>query len=223
MRGAWATASPFNYGVRWEPYLGQQMLYGGANIFNHDNFVNNIKSQVFVNAPAGLLYPGDAGFPKGKSAYNTKWLDVSPRLGLAWDVTGGRAPRVPHVVRADIRLSERRLHEHQRVGAAMGQPLAHHDDRLRRPVLGRRRQPASDRDQQRTRVYPAFGAFGVMDPNISPRACSRGTSRSRSSSGTNWSATVNYLGRYSDHLWAEEALNPGVFMGTGPCTLNGVA
>jgi hypothetical protein len=28
------------------------MLYGGANIFNHDNFVNNVKSQVFVNAPA---------------------------------------------------------------------------------------------------------------------------------------------------------------------------
>ncbi|PYR63732.1 MAG: hypothetical protein DMF88_24660, partial [Acidobacteria bacterium] len=40
--------------------------------------------------------------------------------------------------------------------------------------------------------------------------------------GTNWSATVNYLGRYSDHLWAEEALNPGVFMGLGPCTINGV-
>src|SRR5262245_37064955 len=78
----------FNYGVRWEPYLGQQMLYGGANIFNHDNFLNNVKSQVFVNAPAGLLYPGDPNFPDGKSAYNTKWLDVSPRLGLAWDVTG---------------------------------------------------------------------------------------------------------------------------------------
>jgi hypothetical protein len=34
---------------------------------------------------------------------------------------------------------------------------------------------------------------------------------------------VNYLGRYSDHLWAEEAINPGVFMGLGPCTINGVA
>jgi len=34
---------------------------------------------------------------------------------------------------------------------------------------------------------------------------------------------VNYLGRYSDHLWAEEAINPGVFMGLNPCTINGVA
>ena len=28
-----------NYGLRWEPFLGQQMLYGGATNFNHDNFV----------------------------------------------------------------------------------------------------------------------------------------------------------------------------------------
>src|SRR5438045_9300491 len=64
------------------------MLYGGATSFRHDNFVKGVKSQVFVNAPAGLLYPGDAGFPGGKSAYNPKLLDVSPRLGLAWDVSG---------------------------------------------------------------------------------------------------------------------------------------
>src|SRR5258705_10880562 len=64
------------------------MLCGAANIFEHVNFVKGVKSQVFVNAPAGLLYPGDAGFPSGKSAYNVKWLDVSPRLGLAWDVAG---------------------------------------------------------------------------------------------------------------------------------------
>jgi hypothetical protein len=57
------TGSRFNYGVRWEPFLGQQMLYGGATNFSHDNFVNNVKSTVFLNAPAGLTYPGDAGFP----------------------------------------------------------------------------------------------------------------------------------------------------------------
>ena len=62
----------FNYGARWEPYLGQQMLYGGANIFNHDNFVKGVKSKVFVNAPAGLLYPGDAGFPPARARYNVQ-------------------------------------------------------------------------------------------------------------------------------------------------------
>src|SRR4030095_8872862 len=86
-----------NYGVRWEPYLGQQMLYGGASIFSHDHFVKNVKSQGFVHAPAGVLHPCDAGFPKGKSAYNIKWLDVPPRLGVAWDVSGDGGPAVPTV------------------------------------------------------------------------------------------------------------------------------
>ena len=35
--------------------------------------------------------------------------------------------------------------------------------------------------------------------------------------------TANYLGRYSDHLWAEVGINPGVFLGLGPCSINGVA
>ena len=35
--------------------------------------------------------------------------------------------------------------------------------------------------------------------------------------------TANYLGRYSDHLWAEVGLNPGVFLGLGPCAINGVS
>ena len=137
----------FNYGARWEPYLGQQMLYGGANIFDHDNFAKGVKSKVFVNAPAGLLYPGDAGFPPGKSAYNVKWLDVSPRLGLAWDVTGdGRlAFRTSYGLTYDFPSGD-----YMNINASAppwgNRSLITHDD-LRRSVLGRRRQPASDRDE----------------------------------------------------------------------------
>ena len=54
-----------------------------------------------------------------------------------------------------------------------------------------------------------------MDPNINPPRVQSYNVTLEKQFGTNWSATVNYLGRYSDHLWAEEALNPGVFMGLG--------
>ena len=57
----------------------------------------------------------------------------------------------------------------------------------------------------------------------SPPPLTRVTTTPQRSLPTNWSATINYLGRYSDHLWAELALNPGVFMGLGPCTINGAA
>jgi len=212
----------FNYGARWEPYLGQQMLYGGANIFNHDNFAKGVRSQVFVNAPAGLLYPGDNGFPPGKSAYNVKWLDVSPRLGLAWDVTGdGRlAFRTSYGLTYDFPSGD-----YMNINAS-APPWGNRslitttifDDPY--SVVGGNPHPIAT---NRNTVYPAFGAFGVMDPNINPPRVQSWNVTLEKQLGTNWSATVNYLGRYSDHLWAEEALNPGVFMGLGPCTINGVA
>jgi len=43
---------------------------------------------VFRNAPAGLIYPGDPGFPKGNTGLNTQWTNLSPRAGVAWDVHG---------------------------------------------------------------------------------------------------------------------------------------
>ena len=211
-----------NYGVRWEPYLGQQMLYGGASIFNHDNFLKNVKSQVFVNAPAGLLYPGDAGFPKGESAYNVKWLDVSPRLGLAWDVTGdGRlAFRTSYGLTYDFPSGD-----YMNINAS-APPWGNRslitttifDDPY--SVVGGNPHPIAT--NRNTNFLP-FGAFGVMDPNINPPRVQSWNVTLEKQLGTNWAATVNYLGRYSDHLWAEEAINPGVFMGLGPCTINGVA
>jgi len=43
---------------------------------------------VFVNAPAGIEYPTDQGFPAGRAGFNRQWLNFSPRAGVAWDVFG---------------------------------------------------------------------------------------------------------------------------------------
>ncbi len=211
-----------NYGVRWEPFLGQRMLYGGASIFNHDNFINNVRSKVFLNAPAGLLYPGDAGFPSGKTAYNVKWKDVSPRLGLAWDLSGdGRlAFRTSYGLTYDFPSGD-----YMNINAS-APPWGNRslitntifDDPY--SVVGGNPHPIAT--NANTAFLP-FGAFGVMDPNINPPRVQSWNVTLEKQLGTNYSVAVNYLGRYSDHLWAEEAINPGVFMGLGPCTINGVA
>src|SRR5688572_33152313 len=62
-----------------------------------------------------------------------------------------------------------------------------------------------------------------MDPNInSPRIQSWNVTVEQQV-GTDWGVAVSYLGSHSDRLWAQVALNPGVFMGLGACTINGVA
>src|SRR5258708_32316476 len=53
-----------------------------------DNFVRNVHSTLSYTAPAGLIYPGDAGFPTGNTGLNTQWWNLSPRGGVAWDVHG---------------------------------------------------------------------------------------------------------------------------------------
>ena len=211
-----------NLGVRWEPFLGQQMLYGGATNFNHDNFINNVKSKVFLNAPAGLLYPGDEGFPDGASGYKQRWLDFSPRVGLAWDVRGdGRlAFRASYGLTYDFPSGD-----FMNINAS-APPWGNRslittttfDDPY--AIVGGNPHPIATNANT---IYPAFGAFGVMDPNIEePRVQSWNVTLEQQIF-ENWSVTANYLGRYSDHLWAEVGLNPGVFLGLGPCVINGVS
>ena len=56
-----------NAGVSWEPFFGQAILRDNAPLnFSMENFRNNVTSTVFLNAPAGLLYYGDPGFPGGR-------------------------------------------------------------------------------------------------------------------------------------------------------------
>ena len=44
------------------------------------------QSRIFVNAPLGLVFPGDPGAPKGTNFPDKK--NFAPRFGFAWDPTG---------------------------------------------------------------------------------------------------------------------------------------
>src|SRR3989454_1414853 len=98
-----------NWGLRWEPYFGQNVENNAIYNFNTDNYRKNVKSKVFVNAPAGLLYPGDEGFPGGQTGLKKQWLNFSPRVGWAWDVSGnGRtAIRSSYGISYDFPTAER--------------------------------------------------------------------------------------------------------------------
>ena len=43
---------------------------------------------MYPNAPLGLMYKGDPGFPTNNSNYFNNYNVVSPRFGLVWDPNG---------------------------------------------------------------------------------------------------------------------------------------
>ncbi len=76
-----------NAGLRYEPWLPPYNKDARGQTFSQANFNAGIVSQVFPNAPAGLLFVGDQGV-HGTSVITPKYGDFSPRFGFALDVMG---------------------------------------------------------------------------------------------------------------------------------------
>ena len=76
-----------SYGVRWEPYLPAYSKSGFIYNFSPVLFAAGVKTSQYTNAPAGLVYPGDPGYPGTSVAY-ARMDNIAPRVGLAWDPLG---------------------------------------------------------------------------------------------------------------------------------------
>ena len=213
-----------NAGLRWEPFLGQSVTNGAIYNFSLDNFKKNVKSTVFLRAPAGFTYPGDEGFPAGKTGLHKQWLNLSPRGGVAWDVHGdGRtAVRSSYGIGYDFPTGER--HNINAGAPPWGNRSLLQDppgglDAPYRHVGGDPHPIATTANTE----FLTYGAFGATDPDInSPRSQSWNVTIEQQL-GAQWGVSASYLGGYSDRLWTQIQANPGVFLGTAPCVLNGVS
>ena len=213
-----------NSGLRWEPFFGQHVRNGAITNFNLENFRQGIGSTVYTNAPAGLLWPGDPGFAPGKSGMDKQWWNFSPRLGIAWDASG------------DGRLAVRSSY-----GLAYDFPTAQllyifasaapFGDRIEFPNVpfedpyrdyGGGTQHPLPAEPPSTAAFPVGGSYGTMDPGINSTRVQSWNVTVERQLATNWQAAATYLGSYTDRLWGQVHLNPGVFLGTDSCTINGV-
>jgi len=73
-------------GLRYEPYRPWQEVQNRLELFRPSDYLAGRISKVYVNAPVGLTFPGDDGFPSGGT--NGDYNNLAPRLGFAWDVSG---------------------------------------------------------------------------------------------------------------------------------------
>jgi outer membrane receptor protein involved in Fe transport len=71
----------FNFGLRYEIPFPYTEIKDRQSLFEP-----GVQSVVFPTAPAGLVYPGDPGVPRG--LIQTQKTAFAPRVGVAWDPTG---------------------------------------------------------------------------------------------------------------------------------------
>jgi hypothetical protein len=214
-----------NMGLRWEPYFGQNVDNGAIANFVLDNFRKGVKTQRFKNAPAGLIYPGDPGFPPGQSGMNKQWANFSPRAGVAWDLTGdGRT-----AIRSSYGLNYDFPSAQFLYIAASASPFSNRVELNGVPFEDPYRNvPGGDthplpRDPPVDAQFPGFGAYGVIDPDINSTRVQSWNVTFERQIGSAWQASVSYLGSYADRMWGQAHINPSNFMGTGPCTIAGVS
>jgi hypothetical protein len=214
-----------SYGVRWDPGLPQVLRNGRAYNFDYERFQQGTRSTVYPNAPPGLYYPGDAGFI-GNSGMETNWFRFAPRVGLAWDVSGDG--------RSSLRSSYGRSYE---VLAGLfkedwsnAAPWGNLTVLMSVPMTAPwSTTPGGDPLPLKTGAAAQFntGAAYLTNPiDMDQPATDTWNVSFQRQFGESWMASASYLGTYTKNIWAQEMINPGVFVpgvgnASGQCFLNG--
>ena len=218
-----------NYGVRWEPFFPQVNLDGTSIHFDERALRQGIHTSRFDNAPPGLFFDGDPGFPTRTGIHN-HWSNIAPRVGLGWDVSG------------DGRTSVRAA-----AGIFFDRPTSIYFRNLTTvPPWSIRTQLAGVSFQNPWADYPGGDPgripFGGSAPQNTPwqlnsivTALDYDTPNMRVGQwnlsiqrqlGTDWVVSANYIGNGTRHLWGTQPINPVTFVpgvgdSRGNCTLNG--
>lgn len=83
-----------NYGLRWEPFFAAKDQNKFNMAFVRSLFDQGFHSKVYPNAPAGLIFPGDTGFPNNGANTTDHLAQFAPRFGIIWDPSGNNAQTI---------------------------------------------------------------------------------------------------------------------------------
>ncbi len=200
-----------NVGLRWEPYLAIKNSKNYVSNFDEARFDAGIRSKVYPQAPPGLLFPGDEGFP-GSAAMNNKMNQFAPRAGIVWQLNEKTALRggwgrffdTPHL------FFNTRFANNPPWGAQI--TLTSPAGGFANPYLtypGGNPFPALAtgwKDQP----FPTAGVYVNAPLDTKPTSLQQWNVGAQRQLGT-WLLTASYLGNHSSHLWRTTELNYAVY------------
>ena len=202
-----------NVGVRWEPFLPVQNSYGWVSHFDRALFDQGVHSTVYPQAPAGLIFPGDSGYP-GNGTTDHKLAEFAPRVGVIWtpnndDKTSVRASWGTFFDSPQLFFNTR-FANNPPWGAQI--TISNPPGGFANPYLGYpggNPFPALNTDWK-TAAFPAFGVYVNTPLNLQPTTLQQWNVSVQHQFG-DWMVAASYLGNHSSHLWRGTELNPAVY------------
>jgi Carboxypeptidase regulatory-like domain len=203
-----------NAGLRWDPTLVPYDFFDRGVYFDRANFNNGVRSSVYTNAPAGLMFYGDPGIPRGFQ--HNHLFNLSPRIGLVFDPTGSGKQTI-RVSSAVLRDTEEMFYNERQTtntpygtsinvdfpaggftnpwqGYAGGSPFP-----LPSPIPS-------------TYTFPNSGVYVDLPPDLSPTYMLQWNISFQRQITPNWLATISYLGNKTTHVWGGEDINPAIYI-----------
>jgi hypothetical protein len=214
-----------NTGVRWEPWFPQEHQQRQIYSFDLARYQAGESSSVFPQAPPGLRYPGDEGFPTN-AGMERVWFNVQPRVGVSWDPTGtGRTS-----LRAGYGMNSNFVAGEFYFDAGQAPPFGL-EQRLFRlgpgalddpwAAAGRRNPYPNERGTDTE--FPPYSLLIMVPKDLETTRVHSWNAGIQQQIGENMSVSASYLANRMTNVWGIVVGNPGNNVlpspVTAPCTL----
>ncbi len=210
-----STRIQVNAGIRWDPFIPQQAKYGYASQFDLAKFNAGTVSQAFVNAPPGLTFPGDTGYP-GNAATSPRYLDFAPRFGLVYDPRG----RGTETIRAGYGIFYDTSYLWNTMHIPLNPPWGYTitvntpPGGLSNPwqgYAGGNPFPAPTVFPKNFQ-FPAGGTYVFEPPDAKATYLQQWNLALQKQLASDWLVTASYLGNKTTHQWLGHEMNPAVYI-----------
>jgi len=213
-----------NAGLRWDPELAPYDHFHKGDNFYPAAYAAGQQSQVYTNAPVGLLFYGDPGVPLGLQ--NNHLANFSPRLGIVWDPDGkGRqtiriSGGILYDTSAALTLSARAFAGNAPYASTIDLPYP--AGGFTNPWAG---YPGGvpfplPSPLPKNYGFPSFAQYGAMPLDQKVLTVPQWNLSYQRQIAPDWLVSVSYLGNKTSHILTSEDINPGQYIPGSSASLN---
>jgi hypothetical protein len=204
-----------NYGLRYEPYFPMTDLNNRVAVWEQQAYAAGFISQRYVNAPPGLLFPGDTfgGETIPRGGYNDQLKGVTPRIGFAYDVFGDGKTSIRGGYGIYYDTPELFQLNNMNDQAPFSFTVEFLNGSFDNPYAGREQYnifPFSG-DFSKNSPFPLPDDAVALQPNM-PRAYSQNWNFTvERQFFRDWILRLSYVGTKGTHLWADYDTNAPIY------------